>query len=89
MAYLPSYVGFMTLAFGILGQTAVMGHAVSDGDYVFLGFNAAGACPAMELVACADAGEAIDRARQWLASHRSCVRAQIWKDDTLLADVMA
>ena len=65
-----------------------MGDAVTDSAYVFLGFNAAGACPAMELVACADAGEAIDRARQWLVSHRSCVRAQIWKDDVLLADVM-
>jgi hypothetical protein len=60
----------------------------SDSAYVFLGINAAGGCPAMELVACADADEAIARARQWLASHRTCVRAQVWKDDVLLADVL-
>lgn len=65
-----------------------MGDAASDSAYVFLGFNAAGGCPAMELVACADAGEAIARARRWLASHRTCVRAQVWKDDVLLADVL-
>jgi hypothetical protein len=66
-----------------------MGDAAADGAYVFLGFNAAGGCPAMELVACADAGEAIARARVWLTSHRTCVRAQVWKDDVLLADVLA
>jgi hypothetical protein len=66
-----------------------MGDAASDGAYVFLGFNTAGGRPAMEMAVYADAGEAIERARQWLASHRSCVRAQVWKDDVLLADVLA
>ena len=65
-----------------------MGDAAADGDYVFLGFNAEGGCPAMELVACSDAGDAVARARRWLASHRTCVRAQVWKDDVLLADVL-
>ena len=60
----------------------------SDSAYVFLGFDATGACPALELVPCADADEAIARARRWLTSHRSCVRAQVWKDDVLLADVL-
>jgi hypothetical protein len=66
-----------------------MGDVASDGAYVFLAFNAAGGCPAMELVVCADPGEAIARARQWLASHRTCVRAQVWQGDILLADVLA
>lgn len=64
-----------------------MGDTVSDSAYVFLGITAAGDCPAMELMACASADEAITRARQWLGSHLTCVRAQIWKDDVLLADV--
>lgn len=64
-----------------------MGDTVSDSAYVFLGITAAGDCPAMELMVCADADDAIARARQWLASRLTCVRAQIWKDDILLADV--
>jgi hypothetical protein len=65
-----------------------MGDAASDSAYVFLGLTAAGDCPAMELMVCADANEAIARARQWLASHRTCVSAQVWRDDVLLADVL-
>jgi hypothetical protein len=65
-----------------------MGDAVSDSAYVFLGLNAAGECPAMELMVCAGADEAIARARRWLASHGTCVRAQVWKDDALLAEVL-
>jgi hypothetical protein len=42
----------------------------------------------MELVVCASPDDAVARARLWLASHRTCVRAQIWKDDLLLADVI-
>ena len=64
-----------------------MGDSVSDSAYVFLGITAAGDCPAMELMTCADPDEAVVRARLWLASHSTCVRAQIWKDDVLLADV--
>lgn len=64
-----------------------MGNAVSDSAYVFLGFNAGGGCPALELVACADSREAVDRARRWLASHWTCIRVQVWKDDALLAEV--
>jgi hypothetical protein len=60
----------------------------SDSAYVFLAITAAGDCPAMELVVCADPNDAVARARQWLASHRTCVRAQIWKDDRLLAEVV-
>ena len=58
-----------------------------DSAYVFLALTAAGECPAMELMVCADADEAVARARRWLASHRTCVRAQVWKDDVLLAEV--
>ena len=65
-----------------------MKNATSDSAYVFLGFNATGGCPAMELIACADAAEATARARHWLASHRTCVRVQVWKDDVLVADVL-
>jgi len=65
-----------------------MGEIASDGAYVFLGFNAAGGCPAMELAVCADAGEAVLRARRWLAAHLTCVRAQVWKDDVLVAEVL-
>jgi len=65
-----------------------MGDPASDSAYVFLGITASGDCPAMELMACASPDEAVARARQWLASHRSCIRAQIWKDDMLLAEVI-
>jgi hypothetical protein len=65
-----------------------MGDTASDSAYVFLGITAAGDCPAMELVVCANPDDAVVRARSWLASHRTCVRAQIWKDDVLLADVI-
>ena len=65
-----------------------MGDAASDSAYVFLGLNAAGERTAMELMACADADVAIARARLWLASHGTCVRAQVWKDDVLLAEVL-
>ncbi|HEY4029266.1 MAG TPA: hypothetical protein VGM25_02900 [Caulobacteraceae bacterium] len=64
-----------------------MDDRVSDSAYVFLGITAAGDCPAMELMPCIDADEAVARARHWLAAHKSCVRAQIWKDDVLLAEV--
>ncbi len=60
----------------------------SDSAYVFLGFDANGGCPALELVPCADADDAIARAHRWLTSHSTCVRAQVWKDDVLLADVL-
>jgi hypothetical protein len=66
-----------------------MGQTVSDNAYVFLGITAAGECPAMELMVCASPDDAVARARLWLASHRTCVRAQVWKDDVLLADVIA
>jgi len=59
----------------------------TDSAYVFLGLTAAGECPALELMVCASPDEAFARARLWLGSHRSCVRAQIWRDDQLLAEV--
>jgi hypothetical protein len=65
-----------------------MRDSVSDSAYVFIGITAAGQCPAMELVVCAGLDEAIARARQWLASHKTCVRAQVWRDDVLVADVL-
>ena len=60
----------------------------TESAFLFLGINAAGQCPAMEMVVCADPDDAVARARQWLAAHRTCVRAQVWQDDVLLADVM-
>jgi hypothetical protein len=42
----------------------------------------------MDLVVCMDQDHAMARARSWLAAHRTCVRAQVWKDDVLLADVL-
>ncbi len=60
----------------------------SDSAYLFLGFNAAGECPAMELVVCADPAAAVTRARRWLTSHRTCIRAEVWKDDVLLEEIL-
>ena len=64
-----------------------MGDSATDGAYLFLGFNAAGECPAMELIVCADPASAIARARHWLASHLTCIRVQVWKDDVLLEEI--
>ena len=65
-----------------------MGDITSDSAYLFLGINAAGQSPAMEMVVCAGLDDAVARARLWLAAHRTCVRAQVWKDDLLVAELI-
>jgi len=65
-----------------------MKDTVSESAYVFIGITAAGQSPAMELVVCAGLDDAIARARDWLATHRTCVRVQVWRDDVLMADVL-
>lgn len=66
-----------------------MGAGIDDNFYTFVAIRDDDSRPIVELRPCPNDAEALRLAAIWLDEHRSCVRAEIWRDAELIGNVAA